>query len=174
MRMEYSYIGEEITQDSGNNSTSFLPGAFPQSFENETLRQIVKDYHSYFDAIEISKNDSSCWLLVRINEKRDTVSAELLSQAWDREPQWSCYSKDAQYYLFDISQDGWILLQNISDGQTLVINIFSKQIYSQPHHFTSGCFLETSLTEAYFVLESSDSDSLALRIYNQNFDCRRT
>lgn len=167
-------VGEEITQDSGNNSTSFLPGAFPQSFGNETLRQIVKDYHSYFDAIEIPKNDSSCWLLVRINEKRDTVSAELLSRAWDREPQWSCYSKDAQYYLFDISQDGWILLQNISDGQTLVVNIFSKQIYSQPHHFTSGCFLETSLTEAYFVLESSDSDSLALRIYNQNFDCLRT
>ncbi len=167
-------VGSEINEDSGNDSMNVaVPGAFSQSIENGTLHKIIKDPNFYFDAIEIIKDDLTYWLLVGINEKRDSVSVKLLSQASNKEKsQWSYKNKDAEFHLFDISRNGWILLQDILKGQTLLVNIFSGEICSEAHNFTSGCFLKTSSTEAYFVSESTDSP--ALRIYNQKFKCLQT
>ncbi len=167
-------VGPEINEDSGNDSRNVVPGAFSQSIGNGTLHKIIKDPNFYFDAIEIIKDDlTSDWLLVGINEKRETVSVKLLSRASNKEKtQWSYKNKDAEFHLFDISRNGWILLQDILKGQTLLVNIFSGEICSEAHNFTSGCFLKTSSTEAYFVLESTDSP--ALRIYNQRFKCLQT
>ncbi len=167
-------VGSVITEDSGNDSTNFVPGAFQQpSIGNETLCKVIENPQFYLDAVEIIKDDLTYWLLVGINEKRDSVLVKLLSQAWDEErSQLSYKNTDAEFYLFDISRNGWILLQDILKGQTLLINILNGEICSEAHNFTSGCFLKTSSTEAYFVLESTDSP--ALRIYNQRFRCLQT
>lgn len=136
------------------------PGRYAaQNQETGTVQRIAREPDYDFKGIHTLDDNI---MLVGISREQDCIKIVRHSN----QNTWKIKKKGSTFHLLDLSQEGFILVQDMSQKRIMLINGCARMYWSVPGSFVEGHFLFISSTEIHCILQCSVSYTFRIHTWD--------